>query len=178
VKGDHPNRAARAAKKKTMNTDHNSNQTQSGLSNRPEQLSPDTNPHKEAATPEEAFGPVIYSYTRADALDDGEQVEVTDYAIEVGIGYRVFLTRSVFDAFVSVPAGVEGQDQPGRLWDVVTMLRYAIIRAPAGASRIPFSLYVRNDNRRCRLVKLVAECGPLDIDDPSPAITVMRPTED
>lgn len=32
--------------------------------------------------------------------------------------------------------------------------------------------------RAARLVKLVATCGPLDIDDPQPAITVMMPDED
>jgi len=44
--------------------------------------------------------------------------------------------------------------------------------------RIPVALYVRNDNHRAKLVKLIAQCGPLDIDDPSPAITVMMPDED
>jgi len=39
-------------------------------------------------------------------------------------------------------------------------------------------MYVRNDNRAARLVKLIATCGPLDIDDPRPAITVMMPDED
>ena len=52
------------------------------------------------------------------------------------------------------------------------------MRAPSGRDRLPFALYVRNDNRRPRLVKLVAQCGPLDIDDPAPAITVMLPDED
>jgi hypothetical protein len=33
-------------------------------------------------------------------------------------------------------------------------------------------------NRRPRLVKLVASCGALDMDDPQPAITVMLPGED
>ena len=42
-------------------------------------------------------------------------------------------------------------------------------------SRLPFALYVRNDNRRPRLVKLIATCGPLDVDDPQPAITVTMP---
>ena len=37
---------------------------------------------------------------------------------------------------------------------------------------------VRNNNRAARLVKLVATCGPLDMDDPRPAITVMMPDED
>jgi hypothetical protein len=36
----------------------------------------------------------------------------------------------------------------------------------------------RNDNRAPRPVKLIAICGPFDIDDPQPAITVMMPDED
>ena len=43
---------------------------------------------------------------------------------------------------------------------------------------MPFALYVRNDNRRPRLIKLIAACGPLDVDDPQPAIVVMMPDED
>ena len=33
-------------------------------------------------------------------------------------------------------------------------------------------------NRAARLVKLIATCGALDMDDPQPAITVMMPDED
>ena len=53
------------------------------------------------------------------------------------------------------------------------MLRFAIRKAAAGQDRLPFALYVRNDNRAPRLVKLIASCGPLDMDDPQPAITIM-----
>ncbi len=126
----------------------------------------------------EPFGPVIYSYTRAQAVADGVQVEVTKTANEAGIKFPVFLTRTVFDAYVAVPPDVAGQDEAGRLWDIVWMLRFAILRSRAGADRIPVALYVRNDNRRATLIKLVATCGPLDIDDPQPAITVMMPDED
>ena len=124
------------------------------------------------------FGPVIYSYTRAQAVADGVQVEVTKTAREAGISFPVFLTRTVFDQFVAVPPGVTAQDEAGRLWDIVWMLRFAIMRARPGVQRIPVALYVRNDNRRATLIKLVATCGPLDIDDPQPAITVMLPDED
>ena len=124
------------------------------------------------------FGPVIYSYTRKQAVADGFQVEVSTAAREAGITFPVFLTRSVFDQFVAVPPGVTGQDEAGRLWDIVWMLRFAIRGSRAGADRLPVALYVRNDNRAARLVKLVATCGPLDIDDAQPAITVMMPDED
>jgi hypothetical protein len=124
------------------------------------------------------FGPVIYSYTRAQAVADGVQVEVTKVAREAGITFPVFLTRTVFDAYVTVPPRVTAQDEAGRLWDVVWMLRFAIRRARPGADRLPVALYVRNDDRAAKLIKLVATCGPLDIDDPQPAITVMMPDED
>ncbi len=121
---------------------------------------------------------IIYTYTRKQALADGVQVEVTTTAAEAGIKFPVFLTRAVFDHYVTVPPDVTAQDEPGRLWDILWMLRFAILRARPGVERIPVALYVRNDNRKARLVKLIATCGPLDIADPQPAITVMLPDED
>jgi len=131
---------------------------------------------------EATFGSVVYSYTRKQAVADGVQVDVTKTAKEAGISFPVFLTRAVFDAYVAVPPDVQGQDEAGRLWDIVWMLRFAILRsrtvAGAACTRVPVALYVRNDNRRAKLVKLIAQCGPLDMDDPQPAITVMMPVED
>jgi len=130
------------------------------------------------------FGPVIYSYTRSQAIADGFQVEVSKVAREAGITYPVFLTRAVYDNYVTVPAGITGQDEAGRLWDIVWMTRFAILKAKpgqggqCGSHRLPVALYVRNDNQRARLIKLIATCGPLDIDDPQPAITIMMPDED
>jgi len=124
------------------------------------------------------FGDVIYSYTRKQAVADGVQVEVTSTAKEAGISFPVFLTRSVFDSCVAVPPNVQGQDEAGRLWDIVWMLRFAISRSRPGSDRISVALYVRNDNRAAKLVKLIAQCGPLDMNDPQPAITVMMPDED
>jgi hypothetical protein len=124
------------------------------------------------------FGEIIYAYTRKQAVADGFQVEVSKTAQEAGICFPVFITRTAFDAYVTVPPNASGQDEAGRLWDVVWMLRFAIRKAAQGQSRLPFALYVRNDNRAPRLVKLIATCGALDIDDPQPAITVMMPDED
>ena len=124
------------------------------------------------------FGDVIYSYTRSQAVADGVQVEVTKTAQEAGIRFPVFLTRAVYDAYVTVPPDVSCQDEAGRLWDILTMTRFAILRSRPGCDRLPVALYVRNDNRRPRLVRLTAVCGPLDIDDPQPAITLMMLGED
>ena len=121
---------------------------------------------------------LVYSYTRAQAVADGVQVEVTKTAQEAGIKFPMFLTRAVYEAYVTVPPDVTAQDEAGRLWDIVWMTRFAILRARPGVDRVPVALYVRNDNHRAKLVKLIATCGPLDIDDPQPAITVMMPDED
>jgi hypothetical protein len=133
---------------------------------------------------------LVYTYTRSQAIADGFQVEVSKVAREAGITYPVFLTRAVYDNYVTVPPALKHgkcdshQDEAGRLWDIVWMTRFAILKAkpgqggPCGSHRLPVALYVRNDNRRARLIKLIATCGPLDIDDPQPAITVMMPDED
>jgi hypothetical protein len=62
---------------------------------------------------------IVYSYTRAQAIADGVQVEVTKIAHEAGIRFPVFITRTAFDAYVTVPPDVTGQDEAGRLWDVI-----------------------------------------------------------
>ncbi len=124
------------------------------------------------------FGNVIFTYTRAQALADGEQVDVSTTASEAGIRFPVYLTRSVFDQFVTIPPGVECQDEAGRLWDIVWMLRFAIQWAKPGVSRMPVALQVRNTNGTPKPVRLIAVCGPRDLDDPQPAITVMLEDED
>ena len=127
---------------------------------------------------------IVYTYTRAQAIADGIQVEVTRTAAEAGISIPVFLTRTVYEAYVTVPPGVNDgpcgthQDEAGRLWDILWMLHHAIRRSHGSQAYLAFALYVRNDDRAARLVKLVATCGPVDIDDPRPAITVMMPDED
>ena len=134
------------------------------------QAAPDADPFANAE--------VIYSYTRKQALKDGEQIDVSVTAAEAGIRFPVFLTRTVWERYVRVPDGVQCQDERGRSWDVVWMLRMAARQTSGPQMR--FRLHVRNDNRRGTppLVTLKAECGSLDVDDPRPAITVMLPEED
>jgi hypothetical protein len=124
------------------------------------------------------FGPVLYAYTRKEALADGFQVDVSAVAKEAGFRIPVFMTSSVFDSFVEVPEGVEGQDEQGRLWDILFMLHQAIKGAKPEQDRLSFQLYVRNDNRKAKLITLLSVCGALDIDDPAPSITIMLPEDD
>jgi hypothetical protein len=65
------------------------------------------------------FGEIIYAYTRKQAIADGVQVDISTTAQEAGIRFPVFITRTAFDAYVTVPPDVTGQDEAGRLWDVI-----------------------------------------------------------
>jgi hypothetical protein len=120
---------------------------------------------------------LIYRYSRADALRDGVLIDVSDTAKEAGFRYPVALTQAAWERCVTVPPGVACQDEAGRLWDVLTMLRVAVRGQSGGAREVRFSVHVRNDNRDGTppLVRLKAVCGPDD--DGSPCITVMLPEE-
>lgn len=128
--------------------------------------------------PDPIFGEVISAYTRAQAIDDGVLVDVSATAREHGITFPVAVTCGVWSQCVAVPSGVAGQDESGRLWDVITMLFVAIRRG--SGCRCDFKVYVRNHNRerltKRDLVALYALCGPGD--DSAPVITIMLPDED
>ena len=128
-------------------------------------------------TLENIFGEIISSYTRAQAIDDGELIDVSETAKEAGITVPVALTSAVWARYIAIPNGVQCQDEAGRLWDVVYMLRVAI-KQGQGGSVINYKLHVRNDNRDRTppLVSLKAICGPGD--NAEPVITIMLPGED
>ncbi len=122
------------------------------------------------------FGEVIHSYTRAQALEDGFLIDVTQTAREAGFVYPVAVTREVWNRYVEVPQGVIGQDEMGRLWDIVWMGWIAARREKAHSAVLLYRLLVRNENRRARLVTLKAICGPGD--NAEPVVTIMLPNED
>ena len=91
---------------------------------------------------------VIFTYTRAQAFADGFLIDVSSkLAREAGFRYPVALTAGVWAECVAVPEGVTGQDETGRLWDILTMLRFAIARQKGDGERVDFAVHVRNDNR-------------------------------
>lgn len=64
----------------------------------------------------------IYSYTKEDAVADGDQIEISGFkaAVEAGFRVPVYLTRSVWE-YTEVPEGCTGQDHEGRLWDLCSL---------------------------------------------------------
>lgn len=118
---------------------------------------------------------VIYSYSRKKAIEDGMQVCVSDkYPNETRMyKYPVYFTSKVWDL---------AQNQAEIIWDICYMAY--IIGKNSDNSLISFSVLVLNsdippdfleDEYPC--YNLFAECGAQDIDNPTPAITIMFPEE-
>ena len=105
-------------------------------------------------------------------------IDVSATATEAGFKYPVALTCAVWERCVVVPPGVACQDEAGRLWDLLTMLRYAVRGQRGLGPEVRFAVHVRNDNRSGTppLVRLKALCGPGDQGEP--VVTVMMPDED
>ena len=118
---------------------------------------------------------LIHSYSRAQAIADGTLVDVTVTAREAGIVYPTAVTAAVHHSYVRVPPGATGQDERGRLWDVLWMLRFAIARSPEGDFLI-YTVFVRTDDGPPEPVKLKAIVGPGDQGEP--VVTVLMPDED
>ena len=130
-----------------------------------------------------AFGPVISVYTRAQAIEDGVLVDVSETAREAGFRIPVALSRTVWDRLVALPDGYRGfQDERGRLWDVLWMARHYALRA-SGSDRVTMSVLVRDirkdlrDSNRPprRHCPIVAIGGG---DQGEPVVTIMFPEDD
>ncbi len=120
---------------------------------------------------------LIYAYTRNQAIADGVLIDVSEPAREAGFVFPVAVTAGVWSECIRIPRGATGQDETGRLWDVLMLLRFAIRKA-TDESRVEFAVHVRNDDAGGTppLVRLYAVCGPGD--QAEPVITVMLPHED
>jgi hypothetical protein len=117
---------------------------------------------------------VIFAYTRAQAIEDGVLVDVSEMANEAGFTMPVAITVAAWRMYVRAPDGVEHQDEQGRLWDVLNMLRFAIKKGGQG-SELLFTVSINNDGEP-KPVQLKSICGPGD--DAKPVVTIMLPRED
>ncbi len=129
------------------------------------------------------FGEVIYSYTRAQAIDDGVLIDATEMARDAGFKWPLALTAAAWADCVTWTDDDNKrqvyQDQSGRLWDVLFMASYAIQTANNAKRQLKFGLQRIPRNGRSttsqRLtLKLILGPG----DGGEPVITIMLPEED
>ena len=124
----------------------------------------------------EIFGEVISSYSRAQAIEDGVLVDVSEVAREAGVRFPVALTQRVWAEYVKPDdrSRPYGQSEDGRLWDTLWMFAQQAKRS--SGSEIRFKCYYIQKERQKRLVELKAICGPGDT--PMPVITILCLDED
>lgn len=135
---------------------------------------------------------LVYSYSRAQAIADGDLVDVSEAARSAGIVYPVALTAFVWRRYVS-GGDRAGQNTAGRLLDLLWMFRCAARRDEGDT--LPLQLLVEipasepflvNEaapqpatgltSATHRVVTLRAIVGPGDT--PAPVITILMPDED
>ena len=138
----------------------------------------------------EAFGEPIHTYTREQAIEDGQLIDVSTTAREAGIVWPLALTSAAWADTVEWTEqtesrkGYSGQSESGRLWDVVWMLSLAVrsaLRRGLDASQQPLFYSLHRTPREGRgvmprKVTLKFVVGPDD--DGRPCITLMLPGED
>ncbi len=125
---------------------------------------------------------IIFAYTRADALNDGVLVELSDQLVgEAGIKVKVAVTRAVWDDYLS-PSYLDelsGQSVEGRTWDLLWMFGCAARRSRHASTiqfRVLFATMKESGSIVTEDVLLKAVCGPGD--EGEPVITIMLPWED
>lgn len=118
---------------------------------------------------------LIYSYTRAQAIEDGVLVDVSELAREAGFRFPVAVTRAVWCDCIAVHEEDTGQDETGRLWDILNVLRSSI---PAAGKDdvLYFDVLIAKGGKPPQPVRLKSHCGPGD--NREPVITLMMPDED
>jgi hypothetical protein len=122
--------------------------------------------------------PVIYQYTRKQAIEDGVLVDLSEWAAEDGFVIPVACTTVVWHDWIVPPQGVQGlgQSERGRVHDVLWMLLCAIRRGDRSTDQLLFKVSFQQAADKLVTTELKAICGPGD--NGEPVMTLMLPTED
>lgn len=136
----------------------------------------------------------IYSYSRAQAIEDGDLIDVSEAARSAGIVFPVAVSGFVWRRYIEVPKGAEaGQSMSGRLWDLLWVFRCAarrhegdllvlqvLVALPASIALLANEAVPQPATGLSasthRVVTLRAVVGPGDT--PDPVITILMPDED
>ena len=113
---------------------------------------------------------IISTYTRQDAIDDGMFVDVSEVAKEAGINYPVAITNNLYHTHVNPSKMPSGQDEQGRLWDLLNVFAYTAKRT--NDSFMKFTVKFSGKN-----IVVWAVCEAQSPTDPSPSLTLLLPED-
>jgi hypothetical protein len=121
------------------------------------------------------------TYTREELIDSGSLIDITSYALEVGIKWPLAVTFNVWEKYI-INDDIENhiyQTQACKIWGIVNKLRSAISRLNYETNEILFVAHIIPSNKQYTsfhrtLLKAVVNTG----DYFEPVITVMLPDED
>ena len=120
---------------------------------------------------------VIYSYSRAQAIEDGVLVDVTKQAKATGFKLPTVVTDNLYHHYIEPPEGLagEGQSVTGRLHDLLTLALFAAKRA-VNSDRVNFKVSFLMAPGHSETVEVIAHIGPGDT--AAPVLTIMLPEDD
>ena len=121
---------------------------------------------------------VIYSYTRAQAIEDGVLIDITADAQAHGFKVHTVVTDNLYHQYVEVPTGLDGsfgQSSAGRLHDLLTLALFAA-RSSKGTDRVYFKVDFLMEPGRLEEANIIAHIGPGDHGEP--VLTLMLPEDD
>ena len=120
---------------------------------------------------------IIHSYSRADAIEEGLQVCVSELFPNDTRMYKypVYFTAGVWELC---------QEKGIIVWDICYMAALTSKTRKTDSSIIEYSVIVQGAERKpdffedtLPCYRLLAECGAKDLNDPAPVITIMFPDE-
>jgi hypothetical protein len=122
---------------------------------------------------------VIHSYTRQEAIENGEQIlasgELANIARSIGYKYPVYMTRGVFEL---VEKAVNNQkhcnDWNGVFSDLMTMSRHCARVISPSCNQF---VCIITGTGRVKKHTFYLEVGAMDINDPEPVMTLMLPDD-
>ena len=118
---------------------------------------------------------IISVYTRQNAIDDSMFKDVTEMAKEAGFKIPVAVTSNLYHTHINPNPMPQGQDEKGRLWDVLSILR--LKAAHSKSSMVEFDVLFRTDLGNSETVRIWAVIEAQSPTDPSPAINIMLPED-
>ena len=123
---------------------------------------------------ESDFGPVIFTYTRTQALEDGQLVDISKIAREAGFKFPVAITCGVNELLNDTTR--PGQSFEGRAWDMLMVLRFQIKKSHNSDTIYFAPLFNAKAHKELIPYELWAKCHAGD--NFEPVITVMLISED